>query len=195
MFFNRQGETIFTAKAYRYTYNSLNYILTFGSNVRFNGTTSVYITYAGSIAPAAGAVETDYDLLDSVFDNNISTAVIGAAFGATRHHPARDIVHFWPLIYPIRFLWETIAIVTGIGTTIETIPAWDEQIPGGYHPYLYNVDNRTSYKGVPVNNDKSYMGGLVSNLDNNIRVLYNNGGTLSGISIAQDKDTIGTLLC
>lgn len=195
LFFNRQGETIFTAKLYRYTFDSLNFILQFGSNVRFNGDNSIYITYAGSVAPTSGSVETDYDLLDTTFDNNICTAVIGAAFGATRHHPAYTITHHWTQTITTKFLWWTVSTITKTWTTTETIAAWDEQIPGGYHPYLYNVDNKTSYKGVPINNDKSYMGGLVNNLSNNIRVLYNNGGTLSGISVAQDNTTIGTLLC
>lgn len=195
LFFNREGETTFTAKIYRYTYNNSNFILQFGRNVRFNGNNSIYITYAGSVAPATGAVETVYELLDNVFDNNISTAVIGSAFGAIRHHPARTITHTWPQVINTKFLWWTVSVSIRISTTVETTTAWDEQVPGGYHPYLYNSDNKTTYKGVPINNDKSYMGGLVSNLSHNVRALYNNGGVLTGISLAQDDTTIGTLLC
>lgn len=195
LFFNREGETVFTSKVYRYTYNDHNFILQFGRNVRFNGSNSIYITFAGSIAPATGATETDYDLLDKVFDNNISTAVIGAAFGAIRHHPALVITHRWTQTTTTKFLWWTVSTSTRTWTTTETIPAWDEQVPGGYHPYLYNADNKATYKGVPINNNKSYMGGLVSNLSNNVRALYNNGGILTGISLAQDDTTIGTLLC
>jgi hypothetical protein len=36
---------------------------------------------------------------------------------------------------------------------------------------------------------------LVSNLSHNVRALYNNGGILTGLSLAQDNYTIGTLLC
>lgn len=195
LFFNRQGETVFTSKAYRYSYNSLSFILQFGTNVRFNGDNSVAISYAGSLAPAAGSVDTDYDLLDKTFDNNIATAVIGAAFGATRHHPGYTIIHHWTQTITTKFFLWTVSTTTKTWDTTEEVPAWDEQIPGGYHPYLYNADSKLSYKGVPINNNKSYMGGLVSNLNHNVRALYNNGGVLTGLSLAQDNYTIGTLLC
>jgi hypothetical protein len=194
LFFNREGETVFTAKSYRYTYNNNNFILQFGSNVRFNGSNSIYITYAGPVASSTSE-GTAYDLLDRTFDNNISTAVIGSAFGATMHYPAQNIEHRWTQIVPTKFLGWTVSVSTKTWTTIETKPAWNELVTDGYCPYLYNTDNKKIYRGVPINNDKSYMGGLVSNLSNNVRALYNNGGILTGISLAQDDTTIGTLLC
>ena len=194
LFFNREGETIFTTKNYRYIYNDNNFILQFGSNVRFNGSNSIYITYAGSVAPNT-STETAYDLLYKVFDNNISTAVIGSAFGAIRYYPAQNIEHTWTQIVPTKFLGWTVSVSTKTRTIIETKPARNELFQEGYCPYLYNTDNKTIYRGVPINNDKSYMGGLVSNLSNNVRALYNNGGILTGISLAQDDNTIGTLLC
>ena len=61
----------------------------------------------------------------------------------------------------------------------------------GYKSLVATADG--IYCGVPTTINGSYPGGLSTNLTDDIRLLYNNGG-ISGISVISGEDTIGSMV-
>lgn len=67
-------------------------------------------------------------------------------------------------------------------------------IPGAYRVKLLNSQRSQTWESIPISSEGHFQGGLMTTIDDTFRVLYH-GGVLQAVSIADDTETIGTLLC
>lgn len=67
-------------------------------------------------------------------------------------------------------------------------------IPGAYRVKLLDSQRSQTWESIPISSEGHFQGGLMTTIDDTFRVLYH-GGVLQAVSIADDTETIGTLLC
>ena len=67
-------------------------------------------------------------------------------------------------------------------------------IPGAYRIKLLDSQRSQTWESIPISSGGHFQGGLMTTIDDTFRVLYH-GGVLQAVSIADDTETIGTLLC
>lgn len=68
------------------------------------------------------------------------------------------------------------------------------QIPGSYYVKLLDTQRLRAWEGIPISSGGHFQGGLMTTIDDTFRVLYH-GGVLQAVSIADDAETVGTLIC
>lgn len=68
------------------------------------------------------------------------------------------------------------------------------QVPGSYYVKLLDTQRLRAWEGIPISSGGHFQGGLMTTIDDTFRVLYH-GGVLQAVSIADDAETIGTLIC
>lgn len=67
-------------------------------------------------------------------------------------------------------------------------------IPGAYRIKLLDSQRSQTWESIPISSEGHFQGGLMTTINDTFRVLYH-GGVLQAVSIADDTETIGTLLC
>lgn len=67
-------------------------------------------------------------------------------------------------------------------------------IPGAYRIKLLDSQRSRTWESIPISSEGHFQGGLMTTINDTFRVLYH-GGVLQAVSIADDTETIGTLLC
>lgn len=67
-------------------------------------------------------------------------------------------------------------------------------IPGAYRIKLLDSQRSQTWESIPISSEGYFQGGLMTTINDTFRVLYH-GGVLQAVSIADDTETIGTLLC
>ena len=189
LFFNKSRDTVFTSKDWIITNEGIPVT---GSGVSYVSDDTISITretYSKSVTDVS-----EYDNFQSVFDNYANFGFMGYTGQYTIHHP--KIIRTWvyTLVTHHKFLGITLWDTTETWTKTEVIPAWDEYKEMGYRTILAGADNQHWYSFVPMTSDNAYPGGLFATIDDNVRALYH-GGELVGISLANDKETVGTMLC
>lgn len=189
LFFNKNRSASFTSKDWLIT--DEGFALT-GDNVAYVNNTTISIRRR--INFSSGTEVTNYDNLSSIFSNYGNFSLLGYSSYSTIHHSAMTKGYKY-IIKEIQY-WngEEYNVTKKEVTATEDVPAYDEQIPRGYHLCYLDADNQRWYKDVPITAANVYPGGVFSTIEDNVRSLYH-GGELVGISIANDKETIGTLLC
>ena len=68
------------------------------------------------------------------------------------------------------------------------------KVPGSFYIRLLDTQRLKSWESIPISSEGHFQGGLMTTIDDTFRVLYH-GGVLQAISIADDAETIGTLIC
>ena len=68
------------------------------------------------------------------------------------------------------------------------------EVPGSFYIRLLDTQRLKSWESIPISSEGHYQGGLMTTIDDTFRVLYH-GGVLQAVSIADDAETIGTLIC
>ena len=68
------------------------------------------------------------------------------------------------------------------------------EVPGSFYIRLLDTQRLKSWESIPISSEGHFQGGLMTTIDDTFRVLYH-GGVLQAVSIADDTETIGTLLC
>lgn len=68
------------------------------------------------------------------------------------------------------------------------------QVPGSYYVKLLDTQRLRAWEGIPISSEGHFQGGLMTTIDDTFRVLHH-GGVLQAVSIADDAETIGTLIC
>lgn len=149
------------------------------------------------------------ELLDSNnFSQYCSDAVVGTKTdGYTKITPGTYEVVAVPIIVTtyttIRipngmggFITQSIPIPQIVGYNSVVIYSGDvrTQVPGSYYVKLLDSQRLQTWESVPISLEGHFQGGLMTTIDNTFRVLYH-GGVLQAVSIADDAETIGTLLC
>lgn len=189
LFFNKSKSVVFTSKSWLIEAEGIP--LT-GNNVTYIDDTTISIDrklYKSDVTNLSV-----YDNLSSVFSNYSNFSLMGYSGQYRVYHPG--YTRFWKhtkttykKLFGIKF-----NIATRVWYTEEWVPAWIEKKDGGYLTTFVDAGNQNSYNNVPMGIDGSYAGGTFSIIDDTVRALYH-GGELQGISIANDKETIGTMLC
>lgn len=148
-------------------------------------------------------------LLDSNnFSQYCSNVVIGTKTdGYTKITPGTYKTVWIPIIVTT---YTTVSIPNGMGgftTTSIPIPqivgyypsteySGDvrTQVPGSYYVKLLDSQRLQTWESIPISLDGHFQGGLMTTIDDTFRVLYH-GGVLQAVSIADDAETVGTLIC
>lgn len=68
------------------------------------------------------------------------------------------------------------------------------QVPGAFYIKLLDTQRLQTWETIPISSEGHFQGGLMTTIDDTFRVLYH-GGVLQAVSIADDAETIGTLIC
>ena len=68
------------------------------------------------------------------------------------------------------------------------------EVPGSFYIRLLDTQRLKSWESIPISSEGHFQGGLMTTIDDTFRVLYH-GGVLQAVSIADDAETIGTLIC
>ena len=68
------------------------------------------------------------------------------------------------------------------------------EVPGSYYIKLLDTQRLRTWESIPISSEGHFQGGLMTTIDDTFRVLYH-GGVLQAVSIADDAETIGTLIC
>lgn len=189
LFFNRSKNVAFTSETWLFnTY----YVALTGDNVNYVNDTTISIDR--KIYRAINASIGSYDHLSYNFSNYSNVNLLGYIGQYTVYHPSyiRTWKHTRTTYH--KFLGITYKVTTKTWYTTETVPAWTETVSNGYELALVDASNQNYYRNIPIGVDGSYAGGTVSTIEDNVRALYH-GGELQGISIANDKETVGTMLC
>lgn len=189
LFFNRSKSVVFTSKAWLIEAEGIP--LT-GDNVTYIDDTTISIDrkiYKSDVTNLSV-----YDNLSSVFSNYSNFSLMGYSGQYRVYHPGYTRVWkhtktTYKKLFGIKF-----NIATRVWYTEEWVPAWIEKKDGGYLTTFVDAGNQNSYNNVPMGMDGSYAGGAFSTIEDTVRALYH-GGELQGISIANDKETVGTMLC
>lgn len=189
LFFNKNRSVSFTSKYWLITDGG--YVL-IGDNVAYVNNTTISIRRQIYYNTTSEVI--NYDNLSSIFSNYGNFSLLGYSSFSTIHYPAMTKGYKYNI--KIQRMWngKVYNETTEYVEATEDIPARDVQVPRGYHLHYLDADNQRHYKDVPVTSDNVYPGGVFSTIEDNVRALYH-GGKLVGISIANDKETIGTLLC
>ena len=189
LFFNRSKSVVFTSKAWLIEAEGIP--LT-GDNVTYIDDTTISIDrrlYKSDVTSLSA-----YDNLSTVFSNYSNFSLMGYSGQYRVWHPGYTRVWkhtktTYKKIFGIKF-----NIATRVWYTEEWVPSWIEKKDGGYLTTFVDAGNQSSYNNVPMGMDGSYASGTFSTIEDNVRALYH-GGELQGISIANDKETVGTMLC
>ena len=67
-------------------------------------------------------------------------------------------------------------------------------VPGAFHLKLLDTQRLRAWESIPISSEGHFQGGLMTTIDDTFRVLYH-GGVLQAVSIADDAETVGTLIC
>ena len=189
LFFNRSKSVVFTSKAWLITDAGIP--LT-GDNVTYINSTTISIDR--KIHKTNVTNLSAYDNLSSIFSNYSNFSLLGCQGQHNIYHPAYTNTWVYTEVKHKKFLGMTYKTITNVFTFTTTYEAWTETINDGYLTTFVDADNQNYYNNVPMGTDGSYAGGTVSTIEDNVRVLYH-GGELQGISIANDRETVGTMLC
>ena len=84
--------------------------------------------------------------------------------------------------------------IVGYNTVSEYSGDVKTQVPGSYRIKLLDSQRLQTWESIPISSEGHFQGGLMTTIDDTFRVLYH-GGVLQAVSIADDAETIGTLLC
>ena len=84
--------------------------------------------------------------------------------------------------------------IVGYNTTLEYSGDVHTQVPGSYSVKLLDSQRLQTWESIPISSEGRFQGGLMTTIDDTFRVLYH-GGVLQAVSIADDAETVGTLLC
>lgn len=149
------------------------------------------------------------ELLDSNnFSQYCSNAVTGTKMdsykkvtpGTYKKTTVPDIVYVTipeSLITP-PYVWTgkyiTISQVVGYKEIEEYTGDVITQVPGSYYIKLLDTQRLRTWESIPVSSTGHFQGGLMTTIDDTFRVLYH-GGALQAVSIADDAETVGTLIC
>ena len=68
------------------------------------------------------------------------------------------------------------------------------EVPGSFYIRLLDTQRLHSWESIPISSEGHFQGGLMTTIDDTFRVLYH-GGVLQAVSIADDAETVGTLIC
>ena len=195
LFFNRTKSVVFTSKAWLLEKEGIP--LT-GDNVTLIDNTTISIDrkmYKSDVTNLS-----NYDNLSSVFSNYGNFSLTGCSGQCSVYHPATTKVwqyidtHMAPGWGVASSDGRPVHVTNGVVTVVEEVPAWTEIIDGSYLTTFIDTDNQNYYSNVPMGADGSYAGGTIFTIEDNVRALYH-GKELQGISIANDRETVGTMLC
>lgn len=189
LFFNKSRNVVFTSKAWLLTNEGIP--LT-GDNVTYIDDTTISIDRR--IRNSKVTNLSNYDNLSSIFSNYSNFSLMGYSGQYGVYHPSYTRVWKHTKTKYKKFLGWKYNISTRVWYTYEQVPAWIEYKDGGYSTTFVDAGNQNSYNNVPMGMDGSYAGGTFSTIEDTVRALYH-GGELQGISIANDKETVGTMLC
>ena len=84
--------------------------------------------------------------------------------------------------------------IVGYDTVSEYSGDVETQVPGSYRIKLLDSQRLQTWESIPISSEGHFQGGLMTTIDDTFRVLYH-GGVLQAVSIADDAETVGTLLC
>ena len=84
--------------------------------------------------------------------------------------------------------------VVGYNTILEYSGDVKTEVPGSFYVKLLDTQRLKTWESIPISSEGHFQGGLMTTIDDTFRVLYH-GGVLQAVSIADDAETIGTLLC
>ena len=151
----------------------------------------------------------DIELLDSNnFSPYCSDVVVGTKMekytkitpGTYKKTTVPDIVYFTipeSLITP-PYVWTgkyiTISQVVGYKEIEEYTGDIKTEVPGSYYIKLLDTQRLRAWESIPISSEGHFQGGLMTTIDDTFRVLYH-GGVLQAVSIADDAETVGTLIC
>ena len=189
LFFNRSKSVVFTSKAWLIT--DVGIPLT-GNNVTYINSTTISIDR--KIHKTNVTNLSAYDNLSSIFSNYSNFSLLGCQGQHSIYHPAYTNTWVYTEVKHKKFLGMTYKTITNVFIFTTTYDAWTETINDGYLTTFVDADNQNYYNNVPMGTDGSYAGGTISTIEDNVRALYH-GGELQGISIANDRKTVGTMLC
>lgn len=189
LFFNKSRSVSFTSKDWLITGEGIPVT---GINVAYVSDNTISIRR--SIYNKSVNDVSNYDNLSAIFSNYGNFSLLGYSSTSTIHYPAMTKGYKY-IIKEIKY-WkgEEYKVTKTEVTATEDVPAYNKTMPHGYHLHYLDADNHKWYKDVPITAANVYPGGTFSTIEDNVRALYH-GGELVGISIANDKETIGTLLC
>ena len=157
----------------------------------------------------ANAYRLSIELLDSNnFSQYCSDAVIGTKTeGYTKRTPGTyktKLVPITKITYTTAnipdgaggFFTYSIPIpqIVGYNTVSEYSGDVETQVPGSYSIKLLDSQRLQTWESIPISSEGHFQGGLMTTIDDTFRVLYH-GGVLQAVSIADDAETVGTLLC
>ena len=141
--------------------------------------TNTYMTSFGSDAPILTNLECDGNFIQASFGINATKDfdVVSKQNNITRQKTDFTKVDN-----------ETAMTLTNVTVERKDITT---HFSKGYKSLVATADG--IYCGIPTTINGSYPGGLSTNLTDDIRLLYNNGG-ISGISVISGEDTIGSMV-
>ena len=84
--------------------------------------------------------------------------------------------------------------IVGYKTVKEYTGDVKTEVPGSFYIRLLDTQRLRTWESIPISSEGHFQGGLMTTIDDTFRVLYH-GGVLQAISIADDAETIGTLIC
>ena len=141
--------------------------------------TNTYMTSFGSDAPILTNLECDGNFIQASFGINATNDFEVVSKQNNITHQKADFT---------KVDNETAMTLTDVTVERKDITT---HFSKGYKSLVATADG--IYCGVPTTIDGSYPGGLSTNLTDDIRLLYNNGG-ISGISVISGEDTIGSMV-
>lgn len=189
LFLNRSKSAVFTTNSW--SIGDSDIVLT-GKNVAFVNDSTIQID--NGIYQSGITALSAYDNLDFNFSNYCNFGLLGYSGQTTVYHPGYTKVYHWTQIVRHNFLWWTYDVTVNTWETYEVVPGWTEEKPSGYSLTFVDAGNQHWYKNVPIDANGHYSGGTYAVIEDNVRVLYH-GGELQGVSIANDNETVGTMLC
>lgn len=190
LFFNNSGRAVFTSREYK----PESILPRTGKDITLVNNTTISIKVHSYITQI-GTDTTQFNLLDTSFSQYSLSAVQGYDPKRSIYHPRRTETRVHTTTTYKKFLWWTYETIKNTWTEeIVLSEAWTEYFSKGYVPILLDGSNLKTYECAAVDETGHYKGGTFQNLGDNVRALFH-GGELQGISIADDNETIGTLLC
>ena len=84
--------------------------------------------------------------------------------------------------------------IVGYNTVSEYSGDVHTEVPGSYSIKLLDSQRLQTWESIPISSEGHFQGGLMTTIDDTFRVLFH-GGVLQAVSIADDAETVGTLLC
>ena len=94
------------------------------------------------------------------------------------------------------FVTQTIPItqIVGYKEIVEYSGDIVTEVPGSFYIRLLDTQRLQAWESIPISSEGHFQGGLMTTIDDTFRVLYH-GGVLQAVSIADDAETVGTLIC